>query len=332
VDQDPSHWTSRTIWRRLGTQSRHRWLPWRAGLGPAVPTSRRSAPSRSPPRVALLARAAAGNARTTTNTPSGNAANRARIRCRSRRCTRCRTTELPTVRPTTKPTCGRDSTTSAEATCTTTEPQPIRRPRRTAVAKSARRVSRLAAGSNVRDPRMCQADSSERPLRRRAAMIARPARVRMRNRNPWVLARRRLFGWNVRLPLVTAVVLPVLGARLKIAGSQPSGLRPRNFGRHRKFRSSEAARRSHGHHLPAPQALLRDDLTRSAKANQPWARAHKNAHRWAGDDQSLGGRGQCRQKQRLASPSGRHAVTSVVLAYTGFLWQHPRFVSLWRPT
>jgi len=44
-----------------------------------------------------------------------------------------------------------------------------------------------------------QADSSARPLRRRAARIARPARVRMRSRNPWVLARRRLFGWNVRL-------------------------------------------------------------------------------------------------------------------------------------
>src|SRR5450432_134315 len=29
--------------------------------------------------------------------------------------------------------------------------------------------------------------------------MARPARVRIRNRNPWVLARRRLFGWNVRL-------------------------------------------------------------------------------------------------------------------------------------
>ncbi len=54
-----------------------------------------------------------------------------------------------------------------------------------------------------------QADNWLRPLRRRIAMIARPARVRMRNRNPWVLARRRLFGWNVRLPLVTAVVLPV---------------------------------------------------------------------------------------------------------------------------
>lgn len=35
-------------------------------------------------------------------------------------------------------------------------------------------------------------------------MIARPARVRMRNRKPWVRARRRLFGWKVRLPFATA--------------------------------------------------------------------------------------------------------------------------------
>ena len=70
-----------------------------------------------------------------------------------------------------------------------------------------------------------QADSSVRPLRRRAAMMARPARVRMRKRNPWVLARRRLFGWNVRLPLVTTVGLPVLGAR-----PHPSGLRRRDCG------------------------------------------------------------------------------------------------------
>lgn len=210
-------------------QSRHRWPPCCAGVGPAAPISRRSAPSRSPPRVALVAPADAGSARTTTNAPNGNDANRARIRCRSRRCTRCRTTEPPTVRPTTKPTRGGDppaSTSLSRARCTTTEPQPTRRPRRTAVAKSSRRVSRVAAGNNVTAPRrMRQADSSERPLRRRAAMIARPARVRMRNRNPWVLARRRLFGWNVRLPLLTAVVLPVLGARFEIAGSQPSGLR-----------------------------------------------------------------------------------------------------------
>jgi hypothetical protein len=44
-----------------------------------------------------------------------------------------------------------------------------------------------------------QADSLERPLRRRDDMIERPARVRMRRRKPCFLERRRLFGWNVRL-------------------------------------------------------------------------------------------------------------------------------------
>lgn len=42
-----------------------------------------------------------------------------------------------------------------------------------------------------------------RPLRRRAETMARPARVRIRRRKPWTRARRRLFGWNVRLPLAT---------------------------------------------------------------------------------------------------------------------------------
>jgi hypothetical protein len=44
-----------------------------------------------------------------------------------------------------------------------------------------------------------QADSLERPLRRRDDRIERPARVRMRSRKPCFLARRRLFGWYVRL-------------------------------------------------------------------------------------------------------------------------------------
>jgi hypothetical protein len=47
--------------------------------------------------------------------------------------------------------------------------------------------------------RQDQALSRSRPLRLRAARTARPARVRMRSRKPCVLARRRLFGWNVRL-------------------------------------------------------------------------------------------------------------------------------------
>jgi hypothetical protein len=38
-----------------------------------------------------------------------------------------------------------------------------------------------------------------RPLRRRAATMARPARVRIRRRKPCVRLRRRLLGWNVRL-------------------------------------------------------------------------------------------------------------------------------------
>jgi hypothetical protein len=44
-----------------------------------------------------------------------------------------------------------------------------------------------------------QADSFSRPLRLRAAKMARPARVRIRWRKPWVRLRRRLLGWNVRL-------------------------------------------------------------------------------------------------------------------------------------
>jgi hypothetical protein len=52
-------------------------------------------------------------------------------------------------------------------------------------------LSREHAASLVRG----QADSRVRPLARRAEMMARPARVRMRSRKPWVFARRRLFGW-----------------------------------------------------------------------------------------------------------------------------------------
>lgn len=43
-----------------------------------------------------------------------------------------------------------------------------------------------------------QADSLDRPRRRRPARIARPARLDMRCRKPWRLARFRTFGWNVR--------------------------------------------------------------------------------------------------------------------------------------
>lgn len=48
-----------------------------------------------------------------------------------------------------------------------------------------------------------QAVSARRPLRRRLETTARPARVRIRKRKPCTRARRRLFGWKVRLPLAT---------------------------------------------------------------------------------------------------------------------------------
>ena len=54
-------------------------------------------------------------------------------------------------------------------------------------------------GNTVVDREQSQADSRARPLRRRADMMARPARVRIRRRKPWVRLRRRLLGWNVRL-------------------------------------------------------------------------------------------------------------------------------------
>ena len=62
--------------------------------------------------------------------------------------------------------------------------------------------------------RPAQADSSLRPLRRRAAMIARPARVRIRSRKPCVFARRRLFGWKVRL-LTVGLHQSFLGRRAR---------------------------------------------------------------------------------------------------------------------
>jgi hypothetical protein len=65
--------------------------------------------------------------------------------------------------------------------------------------REAQAVTAALAGPHQRQARVAQTLIRARPLRRRAARIARPARVRMRSRNPCVFARRRLFGWNVRL-------------------------------------------------------------------------------------------------------------------------------------
>jgi hypothetical protein len=81
-----------------------------------------------------------------------------------------------------------------------------------------------------------QAESARRPLRRRPATIARPARVRMRRRKPCTRARRRLFGWKVRLPLATAFSCHVRpahasparrsGVVLLLAGAVPKRFHP----------------------------------------------------------------------------------------------------------
>jgi hypothetical protein len=70
-------------------------------------------------------------------------------------------------------------------------------PARTSSGAYGERELRAAAHPGL--GRQDQALSFSRPLCRRAARTARPARVRMRSRKPCVLARRRLFGWNVRL-------------------------------------------------------------------------------------------------------------------------------------
>ena len=70
-------------------------------------------------------------------------------------------------------------------------------PARTGPGAHGQRELRAATHPGLR--RQDQALSRSRPLRLRAARTARPARVRMRSRKPCVFARRRLFGWNVRL-------------------------------------------------------------------------------------------------------------------------------------
>ena len=72
-------------------------------------------------------------------------------------------------------------------------------PRPTRPGPGAHGQRELRAATHPGLGRQDQALSLSRPLCRRAARTARPARVRMRSRKPCVLARRRLFGWNVRL-------------------------------------------------------------------------------------------------------------------------------------
>jgi hypothetical protein len=212
--------------------------------------ARGKATSRSPASTCDEAAAAAGFARTTTRIPGGIPSIRAARSARSRLFTRVRTTADPTARDTTNPNLaggiaaevftGTDAadepgaaTTSTLAACTTRVRRPDLRPRLTAASKSRPRRIRCGAGSMCdRRERPGQAESSARPLRRRAERMARPARVRIRSRKPWVLARRRLFGWKVRL-LTRKLHAHVAkgdmrtaphtrGCRIRLAGTAPS--------------------------------------------------------------------------------------------------------------
>ena len=148
--------------------------------------------------------AARGFARTTSRVPAGSDPIRPRISSRSRRRTLLRTTAPPTAPLTMNPARGGSADPSWTSRYPVSRARPARRPPRTAAVKSARRRIRAAAGSKgdlpfLRRGGADQALRRARPLRRRAARTARPALVRMRSRKPCVLARRRLFGWNVRL-------------------------------------------------------------------------------------------------------------------------------------
>ena len=145
-----------------------------------------------------------------------------------------RTTAMPTARLTTNPARGGLSSPRPRGDEQVTGQQLAPGP---AAAPDRRREIVAAASSGI--PREAPVTSPSghggqtltraRPLRRRAARTARPALVRMRSRKPCVLARRRLFGWNVRL----------LTGELR--GTVSASSRPHRRGRARS-RAAELAR------------------------------------------------------------------------------------------
>ena len=79
-------------------------------------------------------------------------------------------------------------------------------------------------------------------MARRPARMARPARVRIRRRNPWVFARRRLFGWNVRL-LTRGLPYDGLERRQRCLSQGVEPMRPAPVGRPRRYEKQW----KHGH-------------------------------------------------------------------------------------
>lgn len=127
-----------------------------------------------------------------------------------------------------------------------------------------RRAVVLAASWPWRSP--AQALSLSRPLRRRALMISRPARVRMRSRNPCLRERRRLFGWNVRFM-----------GRASLQG--PSGTRRAAAGRGRDFPMRPRRCRGYGSDRGSlwPAVTERQAVPRRARPTRRRAHADSTA-------------------------------------------------------
>ena len=194
----------------------HRAPPFCAGrLGESRETTSYQAEPKSS-RTSSGTVAARGRARTTMSirrsSPTGVSATCAAARCRRRRLTRLRVTALPTAPLTTNPMRGPDWTlgsldpasldpaSSGACMAWTISVGLLALSPRLVVRRKSFELCILSNRGNTMGLRHgCQADRRVRPLRRRAEMIARPARVRIRRRKPWVRLRRRLLGWNVRL-------------------------------------------------------------------------------------------------------------------------------------
>ena len=167
----------------------------RAHRSPHACPARRSAVATSARSSAGASDAAPGPRRTRYE-PRGSRGASARTTSRARRRSRLRTTAVPHWRPIAYPTCGNNPgvPSSTGAKRARTGPLDPRTRERCSSAKAARLVIR----PTFRAGTMPQTVRRWRPLSRRDFRMARPARVDMRLRKPWVFARLRVLGWYVR--------------------------------------------------------------------------------------------------------------------------------------
>jgi hypothetical protein len=110
--------------------------------------------------------------------------------------------------------------------------------------------------------------------------MARPARVRMRRRKPCVLARRRLFGWKVRLltrvsPFATGVSAEARGhtcsgsvALVVVAQCWSLATRPGDL--NRQTRGAEIDTRSNTESMAGPWACERGRRHARSTIREPW--------------------------------------------------------------